>query len=95
MVQWIRDGVAAHRLARLERLAQQARAIDELLAFGQLSPDTRAQLHDRREDLQRRARDLLFGWLAVGVGCWVGRQEGSCQRGIKPSSKVPYPGDHQ
>ncbi len=61
MFQWIRDVVAVRRVARLERLTQLAREMDELLAFGELSDATRQQLEARRDDVQRQAREVMFG----------------------------------
>ena len=61
MFQWIRDCLIARRRARLDRLTQLAREMDELLAFGRLSDATRAHLQAGRNDLQRQVREMMFG----------------------------------
>jgi hypothetical protein len=61
MFRWIRDCLVASRVAKLERLSGLAREMDELLAFSHLSDATRQQLQARREDIQKHARELMFG----------------------------------
>ena len=61
MFQWLRDRLVARRVRKLERLTRLAHELDELLAFGRLSSDTRVQLQARREDLQQQARVVMFG----------------------------------
>lgn len=57
----LRVWLSTRRLARLERLTRWACEIDELLAFGRLLTATRAHLQARREELQRQAREMMFG----------------------------------
>ena len=61
MWQWIRNRLLARRVAKLERLTELARELDELLGFGRLSEATRQKLQARRDDVQQRAREVMFG----------------------------------
>jgi polysaccharide deacetylase 2 family uncharacterized protein YibQ len=61
MFPWIRSWLIARREAKLEHLTRLARETDELLAFGHLSDETRAQLQACREDLQQKVRALVIG----------------------------------
>ena len=60
MLRWLQDRLMARRVTKLQQLTQQARELDELLAFGRLSVATRQQLQARRDDVQQRARELMF-----------------------------------
>jgi len=46
--------------AKLERLAQLAADMDELLMVGKITPDLRQRLQQARESLERQIRQLLL-----------------------------------
>lgn len=61
MFRWIRERRIAARIKQVQRLTQLAKEMDELLAFGRLSDDTRQQLQVRRAVLDQRARQVMLG----------------------------------
>ena len=61
MLRWLQDRLMARRVTQLQQLTQQAREMDELLAFGRLSVTTARAAQARRDEVQQRARELMFG----------------------------------